>query len=86
MERSSSISSNDVLSFRSDEVAGSKIDQMTSGENDTHANGEFEMTVSILDDKSLKGVASLDVAEVLRRWTHSLQRIHKQSLRLVLVL
>ena len=78
MERSSNTTSNDVSSFRSDEV--------TSGDNGTHSNGGFEVATSTLDDKSVKGVATVDVAEILRRWTHSLQRIHKQSLRLVLVL
>jgi hypothetical protein len=78
MERSSSTSSNDVSSFGSDEV--------TSGDNGTHANGGFEGASNIPDDKPIKGVASVDVAEILRRWTHSLQRIHKQSLRLVLIL
>lgn len=34
------------------------------------------------EDRAGKGSAPLDVAEILRRWTHSLQRIHKQALRL----
>ncbi|KAL2610147.1 hypothetical protein R1flu_028720 [Riccia fluitans] len=35
-----------------------------------------------IDDRSSKTVAQLDVAEVLRRWTHALNRLHKQALRL----
>jgi hypothetical protein len=36
------------------------------------------------EDRTAKGIISpLDVAEVLRRWTHALQRIHKQAVRLV---
>lgn len=35
------------------------------------------------DDRSEKIPPTVDVAEVLRCWTHSLQRIHKQSLQLV---
>nr|KAJ0221820.1 hypothetical protein LSAT_V11C200084360 [Lactuca sativa] len=37
------------------------------------------------DDRSGRGQPTVDIAEVLRRWTHALQRIHKQSLHLVLV-
>ena len=35
------------------------------------------------DDWSGRGQPTVDIAEVLRRWTHALQRIHKQSLHLV---
>lgn len=38
---------------------------------------------SRVDDKSGRGNPTVDVAEILRRWTHALQRIHKQSLQLV---
>ncbi|KAL8136572.1 hypothetical protein V2J09_002573 [Rumex salicifolius] len=34
------------------------------------------------DDRSGKNHPTVDVAEILRRWTHALQRIHKQSLQL----
>ncbi|KAL7613354.1 AUGMIN subunit 6 [Lactuca sativa] len=34
------------------------------------------------DDRSGRGQPTVDIAEVLRRWTHALQRIHKQSLHL----
>lgn len=37
---------------------------------------------SRVDDKSGRGNPTVDVAEILRRWTHALQRIHKQSLQL----
>ncbi|KAI3793896.1 hypothetical protein L1987_36519 [Smallanthus sonchifolius] len=33
-------------------------------------------------DRSGRGQPTVDIAEVLRRWTHALQRIHKQSLHL----
>ncbi|KAL9224922.1 hypothetical protein vseg_000902 [Gypsophila vaccaria] len=39
-------------------------------------------TFSRVDDKSGRGHPNVDVAEILRRWTHALQRIHKQSLQL----
>ncbi|BBN11626.1 HAUS augmin-like complex subunit 6 [Marchantia polymorpha subsp. ruderalis] len=34
------------------------------------------------DERSSKAMAQLDVAEILRRWTHALHRLHKQALRL----
>ncbi|PWA58737.1 hypothetical protein CTI12_AA397980 [Artemisia annua] len=37
---------------------------------------------SRMDDRSGRGQPTVDIAEVLRRWTHALQRIHKQSLHL----
>ena len=37
------------------------------------------------DDRIGRGHPTVDVAEILRRWTHALQRIHKQSLLLVLL-
>ncbi|KAK9061684.1 hypothetical protein SSX86_018867 [Deinandra increscens subsp. villosa] len=33
-------------------------------------------------DRNGRGQPTVDIAEVLRRWTHALQRIHKQSLHL----
>jgi len=38
-----------------------------------------------MDDRTGRGHPTVDVAEILRRWTHALQRIHKQSLLLVLL-
>lgn len=37
---------------------------------------------SRVDDRTGRGHPTVDVAEILRRWTHALQRIHKQSLQL----
>ncbi|KAJ6843087.1 AUGMIN subunit 6 [Iris pallida] len=34
------------------------------------------------EDRNGRGHPTIDVAEILRRWTHALQRIHKQSLHL----
>ncbi|XP_059645726.1 AUGMIN subunit 6-like [Cornus florida] len=39
-------------------------------------------TFSRVDDRSGRVHPSVDIAEILRRWTHALQRIHKQSLHL----
>ncbi|KAL0424229.1 UNVERIFIED_CONTAM: AUGMIN subunit [Sesamum radiatum] len=41
-----------------------------------------EEKFSRVDEKSSRGHPTVDIAEVLRRWTHALQRIHKQSLQL----
>ncbi|XP_073294062.1 AUGMIN subunit 6-like [Primulina huaijiensis] len=35
-----------------------------------------------IDERNMRGQPTVDIAEVLRRWTHALQRIHKQSLQL----
>ncbi|EPS65819.1 hypothetical protein M569_08959 [Genlisea aurea] len=35
-----------------------------------------------VDQRINRGQPTVDIAEVLRRWTHALQRIHKQSLQL----
>ncbi|XP_031094765.1 AUGMIN subunit 6 [Ipomoea triloba] len=47
----------------------------------SHIQGNDEK-FSRMDDRTSRGHPTVDVAEVLRRWTHSLQRIHKQSLQL----
>ncbi|KAL8475311.1 hypothetical protein ACS0TY_028112 [Phlomoides rotata] len=44
-----------------------------------HGNEE---RFSRLDERNMRGQPTVDIAEVLRRWTHALQRIHKQSLQL----
>ncbi|RLN07684.1 AUGMIN subunit 6 isoform X2 [Panicum miliaceum] len=41
-----------------------------------------EEALSRPDDRNGRGQQTVDVAEILRRWTHALQRIHKQSLHL----
>lgn len=42
-----------------------------------------EEALSRPDDRNGHTQQNVDVAEILRRWTHALQRIHKQSLHLV---
>ncbi|CAN4082329.1 unnamed protein product [Withania somnifera] len=39
-------------------------------------------TFSRVDERIARGHPTVDIAEVLRRWTHALQRVHKQSLQL----
>ncbi|KAH9301578.1 hypothetical protein KI387_013161 [Taxus chinensis] len=41
-----------------------------------------EESFARIDERCGKASPAVDVAEILRRWTHALQRIHKQSLRL----
>ncbi|KAK7266885.1 hypothetical protein RIF29_19545 [Crotalaria pallida] len=49
-------------------------------ENDgSHFSNE---ALSRLDDRAGRVHQTVDVAEVIRRWTHALQRIHKQALHL----
>ncbi|KAE9590246.1 hypothetical protein Lal_00028086 [Lupinus albus] len=49
-------------------------------ENDgSHFSNE---TLTRLDDRTGRVHQTVDVAEVIRRWTHALQRIHKQALHL----
>lgn len=48
----------------------------------THSHGNDEMFLRV-EDRSGRGQPTVDIAEVLRRWTHALQRIHKQSLQMV---
>ncbi|KAL6552916.1 hypothetical protein OROGR_006758 [Orobanche gracilis] len=44
-------------------------------------NGNEEKNYRV-DENSTRGQPTVDIAEILRRWTHALQRIHKQSLQL----
>ncbi|KAL4577136.1 hypothetical protein LXL04_013239 [Taraxacum kok-saghyz] len=57
--------------------------QVSSGDLDTEqVNRENVKENLTSDDRSGRGQPTVDIAEVLRRWTHALQRIHKQSLHL----
>lgn len=44
---------------------------------------DYESQRSTEDEKSTKTPPPVDVGEILRRWTHALQAVHKQTLRLV---
>lgn len=97
MDRSSNVSSNELLSSTEAEEAPAKVkcDQTNSDYGSIGLNhARLDMAVNALevneesrsrsDERVAKGSSSLDVAEILRRWTHSLQRLHKQSIRLVI--
>ncbi|CAM8962511.1 unnamed protein product [Rhodiola kirilowii] len=89
MDQSSQIPYTDVLFPHSGDSATTQSDEQTEGailnkerqtrlesshsaiKNDSHLK---------VDDRNGRGHPTVDIAEVIRRWTHALQRIHKQSL------
>ncbi|CAN0924634.1 AUGMIN subunit 6 [Linum grandiflorum] len=46
------------------------------------SDGSYDETDSRGDDRGGRVHQTVDVAEIIRRWTHALQRIHKQSLHM----
>ncbi|KAI3775647.1 hypothetical protein L1987_45395 [Smallanthus sonchifolius] len=68
--------------------------QLSSGDLNKEQNDRFQLKLNRENvkeninssdektDRSGRGQPTVDIAEVLRRWTHALQRIHKQSLHL----
>ncbi|KAK1326497.1 hypothetical protein QJS10_CPA01g02234 [Acorus calamus] len=58
----------------SSDVSRNSLDSTTSQGNDESHNR--------VTDRNGRSHSTVDVAEILRRWTHALQRIHKQSLHL----
>jgi hypothetical protein len=79
MDLSSSVPHSELLSVRAGESSPilDKQDQIS-----LLFQGKEE-AISRLDDRNGRTQQTVDVAEILRRWTHGLQRIHKQSLHLV---
>ncbi|XP_052141317.1 AUGMIN subunit 6 [Oryza glaberrima] len=79
MDLSSSVPHSELLSSRASEASPflDKQEQMSA-----LFQGKEE-ALSRLDDRNGRAQQqTVDVAEILRRWTHALQRIHKQSLHL----
>ncbi|KAI3474963.1 hypothetical protein Pfo_030274 [Paulownia fortunei] len=76
MDQSSLVSSTNLMPQHLDneETESSQADFSL-----THGNEE---KISRHDERNTRGQPTVDIAEVLRRWTHALQRIHKQSLQL----
>lgn len=58
-------------------------EETESTQTDGNMENKNEDKFSRLDERNTRGQPTVDIAEVLRRWTHALQRIHKQSLQLV---
>nr|GEX47044.1 augmin subunit 6 [Tanacetum cinerariifolium] len=50
--------------------------------NESLSTSQNDEKSSWMDDRSGRGQPTVDIADVLRRWTHALQRIHKQLLHL----
>lgn len=71
MDESTQVSSGDL----------DKEDRSQAKVNRENAKENLSSSQAV-DDRSGRGQPTVDIAEVLRRWTHALQRIHKQSLHL----
>ncbi|XP_018485242.1 AUGMIN subunit 6 isoform X2 [Raphanus sativus] len=96
MDQSSQVPRAELLSPHSDDSSLSLADdkELSDGSyanmHDQHSVGDsFETnsqasdeTLSRVDDRGGRINQTVDVAEIIRRWTHALQRIHKQSLQL----
>ncbi|KAG2307800.1 hypothetical protein Bca52824_027548 [Brassica carinata] len=57
-------------------------DQHSLGDSFETNSQASDETLSRVDDRGGRINQTVDVAEIIRRWTHALQRIHKQSLQL----
>ncbi|CAA7406926.1 unnamed protein product [Spirodela intermedia] len=82
MDPSSDVPCTDTVSVQSSDIPlpfNEQNQDVSSG-----SQGQNE-TVSRVSEGSRRMESTVDVAEVLRCWTHALQRIHKQSLHLVKV-
>ncbi|KAI3919268.1 hypothetical protein MKW98_030404 [Papaver atlanticum] len=84
MDQSCQVPYPDVLSIHSGDTASTHADdrEPVNGSVSTHIQTSEEV-LSRVDDRSGRVHPTVDIAEILRRWTHALQRIHKQSLHLV---
>ncbi|CAA6669947.1 unnamed protein product [Spirodela intermedia] len=65
-------------------LASGPIEDLIAHREHSGSQGQNE-TISRVSEGSRRMESTVDVAEVLRCWTHALQRIHKQSLHLVKV-
>ncbi|KAG7985812.1 hypothetical protein I3843_03G046300 [Carya illinoinensis] len=96
MDQSSQVSYSDVLSVEPGDLHSTWMDEKEQSDG-IHVNSNREKlkknvdssnsqlndgTLSRVDDRSGRVQPTVDVAEIIRRWTHALQRIHKQSLHL----
>ncbi|KAK4845649.1 hypothetical protein QYF36_007515 [Acer negundo] len=81
MDQSSQVPYTDVLSVQPGDLASTHLDEKESSDGSSYSQINDE-TLSRVDDRSGRVHQTVDVAEIIRRWTHALQRIHKQSLQL----
>jgi len=86
MDQSSQVSYSDEYSddkAHSDEsYVNENREKSKNSLDSSHLQVNDEMH-SRMDDRGGRVQPTVDVAEIIRRWTHALQRIHKQSLLLV---
>lgn len=95
MDQSSQIPYTDVLTVQPGDLASGHLDdkEQTDGSyvnvtRDKQKNSLDSSQSQVnddtlrVDDRSGRVHPTVDIAEIIRRWTHALQRIHKQSLHL----
>ncbi|KAL3624310.1 AUGMIN subunit 6 [Castilleja foliolosa] len=85
MDQSSLVSSSNTSPhFDNEEKESSQeeLNKESTSKLELSLTNENEEKYSRLDEKNIRGQPTVDIAEILRRWTHALQRIHKQSLQL----
>uniref|UniRef100_A0A7N0ZZA9 HAUS augmin-like complex subunit 6 N-terminal domain-containing protein n=1 Tax=Kalanchoe fedtschenkoi TaxID=63787 RepID=A0A7N0ZZA9_KALFE len=89
MDQSSQIPYTEVLFSQSSDSDTTQSDEHNEGaisnkEKQTRLASSYPTinneTQSKVDDRSGRAHPTVDISEVIRRWTHALQRIHKQSL------
>jgi hypothetical protein len=78
MDLSSSVPHSELLSARAGETS-----PILDKQDHISPLYQGKEAISRLDERNGHAQQTVDVAEILRRWTHALQRIHKQSLHLV---
>lgn len=97
MDQSSQVPYADVLTVQSGDLPSSHLDDKEQNDgsylnvNREKMKNNFDLSLSQVNDETLSRAdersgrvqPTVDVAEIIRRWTHALQRIHKQSLHLV---
>lgn len=96
MDQSSQVPHADIFSAQPNVVSTHSEDKEKGDGSDVNINSEKSSKVLDssnsqgndeapfrMDDRSGRVHPTVDVAEVIRRWTHALQRIHKQSLLMV---
>ncbi|KAI8031928.1 AUGMIN subunit 6 [Camellia lanceoleosa] len=90
MDQSSQVPYADVLTVQPGNLLDDKeqTDGSYANVNRERPNNGFDSSMQNdekfprVDDRSGRVHPTVDIAEILRRWTHALQRIHKQSLQL----
>lgn len=86
MDQGSQVAPTDLASGHLNDKEPTDGEEVTVSTEITEGNfgfsqlqGNDEKFIQV-DDRSGRGQSTVDIAEILRRWTHALQRIHKQSL------